>query len=308
MPPRAMIGGNLTLKQLEALIWVADLASFRRAADHLNTTQPNISARIAGIEAALGVTLMERDAGSVRLTTKGAEILKSARRVMAETEALIEAADRADMIESQLRLGVTEMVACTWLRPFLRDLNAAYPNVLVELSVDLSVNLTKDLAQNAFDLTLQNGPFETASSGFRKIGAYPFLWVSSPTIAGELKATETLQNMSRHPLLTHARHTQGYAGLIAELKARGIRNARVAPSNSLTSCLHMAMDGLGIAALPEPLVAKELAAGTLQRIKADWTPDPLSFAARYHAETAATFITAAAQIAQQAAQGYDPLR
>ncbi|MDB9809063.1 LysR family transcriptional regulator, partial [Yoonia sp.] len=38
-----MISSAFTLKQLEALIWVADLGSFRKAAAHLNTTQPNIS-------------------------------------------------------------------------------------------------------------------------------------------------------------------------------------------------------------------------------------------------------------------------
>jgi len=43
-----MIGHVFTLKQLEALVWVADLGSFRKAAQHLNTTQPNISSRIAG--------------------------------------------------------------------------------------------------------------------------------------------------------------------------------------------------------------------------------------------------------------------
>lgn len=50
---------------------MANLDSFRRAAERLNTTQPNISNRIAQREAQLGVVLMERDAGSVRLTRKG---------------------------------------------------------------------------------------------------------------------------------------------------------------------------------------------------------------------------------------------
>ena len=41
-----MIGNVLNIKQLEALIWVAELGSFRKAAHHLSTTQPNISSRI----------------------------------------------------------------------------------------------------------------------------------------------------------------------------------------------------------------------------------------------------------------------
>ena len=48
---------------------VADLGGFRRAAERLDTVQPNVSARIAALESALGVTLFERGAGDVRPTT-----------------------------------------------------------------------------------------------------------------------------------------------------------------------------------------------------------------------------------------------
>lgn len=54
---------QVSLKQLEAFVAVADLGTFRRAAERLNTTQPNISARIAQLEAQMKVSLMERDAG-----------------------------------------------------------------------------------------------------------------------------------------------------------------------------------------------------------------------------------------------------
>ena len=60
---------KINLKQLEAFVWVADLGSFRKAADRLNTTQPNVSSRIALLEGAMKRKLMERDAGSVRLTS-----------------------------------------------------------------------------------------------------------------------------------------------------------------------------------------------------------------------------------------------
>ena len=73
---------KLSLKQLEAFVWVADLGSFRKAADRLNTTQPNISSRIATLETLLGQTTMERDAGSVRLTSKGTQLLIHARKVL----------------------------------------------------------------------------------------------------------------------------------------------------------------------------------------------------------------------------------
>ena len=73
---------QISFKQLQAFVAVADLQSFRRAADRLNTTQPNISTRIAGLETQIGHSLMTRDAGSVRLTPMGEKLLLEARNVL----------------------------------------------------------------------------------------------------------------------------------------------------------------------------------------------------------------------------------
>jgi DNA-binding transcriptional LysR family regulator len=122
----------LNLKHIEAFVMVADLGSFRRAAERLNTTQPNISNRIAQLEAQLGVSLMERDAGSVRLTPKGKALLAPGRAVLAALDGFVAAADDATLFRDTLRLGVTEMVAHTWLRGFLVAMKARFPNISVE--------------------------------------------------------------------------------------------------------------------------------------------------------------------------------
>ena len=83
---------KINLKQLEAFVWVADLGSFRKAADRLNTTQPNVSSRIALLEGAMKRKLMERDAGSVRLTSKGIQMLDYARKVLQAADAFADAA------------------------------------------------------------------------------------------------------------------------------------------------------------------------------------------------------------------------
>ena len=127
-----MISSAFTLKQLEALIWVADLGSFRKAAAHLNTTQPNISSRIAGLEKTLGLSLMQRDTGSVQLTAKGAEIVAQARVVLQNADTLLNIAGRPDLHTDRIRLGVTELVAYTWLREFMRRVSDIFPNVSMQ--------------------------------------------------------------------------------------------------------------------------------------------------------------------------------
>ena len=77
-----MIKSQITLKQLEAFVFVVDTGTFRAAATALGTTQPNISARITALEAALDETLLIRDAGSVRLTVNGERLLQKTREVL----------------------------------------------------------------------------------------------------------------------------------------------------------------------------------------------------------------------------------
>ena len=303
-----MIGHAFTLKQLEALVWVADLGSFRKAAAHLNTTQPNISSRIAGLEDSLGVILMQRDAGSVRLTDKGREIVAAARATLRQAEQLVTVAARPDLIADRLRLGVTELVACTWLHAYLRALKSAYPGVTVELTVDLSRNLDKDLSSRALDLTVQTAPFASPASGIVELGDFPYVWVSTGTILSRLPDRPTVADLLPHSILTHARHTRAYQELTDHATAHGLSMARIAPSNSMASCVQMAQDDMGVALLPRALVEKEIAEQSLQVVAVDWHPSPLRFAARYQAERVASYVARCAALAVDALADYTAAR
>ena len=299
-----MIGHIFTLKQLEAFVWVADLGSFRKAASHLNTTQPNISARISGLEGTLGIVLMERDAGSVRLTTKGQEVLHAARRVLRQSEDLITIAERPDLMQDRLRLGVTELVASTWLHPYLRQLKEAYPGISVELTVDLSRNLDRAVDSHELDLAIQTAPFGSTATGIIELGQYPYVWVANPAIAVVLRGPQTVGDLTAHNVLTHARHTQSFLELSDHTDKAGISKARFVPSSSLSACLQMAVEGMGVALVPSAMCAKDIAAGRLIVLDVDWTALPLRVAARYHAEKVARFVSDAAQIALKIADDH----
>ena len=291
-----------TLKQLEALIWVADLGSFRKAADRLNTTQPNISARIAGLETLLNVKLMERDAGSVRLTSKGLDVLDQARKVLNATEMLVDSASRAALFDGTLRLGVTEMVVHTWLSNFLRNLKTRFPTIQVEMTVDMSVNLEKQLAERSLDLALQNGPFNRAMSGQVGLGTYPLIWVAAPSLNLHQLNPITIEDLARHTILTHARDTKLYAEVSGHFSDRRDLQVRLVPSSSLAACLHMAVNGMGLVTVPAAMVAREIAVGSLVRLTYGWTPESMDFYARYDAQKASGFVATAAELAADAAR------
>jgi len=274
---------SVTLKQLEAFVQVADLASFRRAAELLNTTQPNISARIASLEARLGQVLMERDAGSVRLTPQGEALLGKARDVLRAVEGLIAATKDDTLYEGVLRLGVSELVVHTWLRGYLRRLKDRFPNVLVELNVDFSTSLSTALFNRALDLTLQSGPFTRTASGTVTLDTQALLWVAAPAL--DISGQVTRASLAAHPILSFARGTEPYTQLSAHFSGS---RARIVPTTNIATVLQMTIDGLGVA-------------GALVRLEYDWVPEPLHFAARYDSQTTPAYVAQAALLAEEVA-------
>jgi DNA-binding transcriptional LysR family regulator len=198
-----------------------------------------------------------------------------------------------------LRLGVTEMVVHTWVREFLRVLKDWYPNITVELTVDLSTNLEKELFDRSIDLAFQNGPFTRQTTGNKDLGIFPLIWIASPEIGLHEINEVTIEDMARFPILTHARSTQPYVEVDAHFAARRDLPVRLVRSSNLAACIHMAVDGFGSATVPEAMVADELKSGELERIYYDWTPESLSFFARYDVEKSARFVGKAADIASE---------
>ncbi|RYZ41875.1 MAG: LysR family transcriptional regulator, partial [Myxococcaceae bacterium] len=66
---------DITLRQLEYLVAVADTLGFRRAAERCHVSQPALSAQIQQLEAVLGVKLFERNARRVMPTPAGTALV-----------------------------------------------------------------------------------------------------------------------------------------------------------------------------------------------------------------------------------------
>ena len=292
-----MIKSQITLKQLEAFASVIDTGTFRAAAISLGTTQPNISSRISALETALDTTLLYRDAGSLRLTERGQKLLVMTRDVLRAGEALLEVAEKQDLIIERLRLGVTELVACTWLQAFLRLVRLEYPNLRVELEVDLSRRIDERLREGQIDLAIQNAPFEFKTTGEQPLAEEPYIWVANTEIAKELASGTSVERFFEKAVLTHGRDTSAGRALRELAKSRKYDPGKIIHSSALSACLPMVREGLGVALLPQSLMSTEINSGQLQSLKSDWVVPPLSFFARYNTESAPRFIAKACDIA-----------
>jgi DNA-binding transcriptional LysR family regulator len=131
------IKNGIGLRELRAVLAVAELGSFRRAAAELGYTQSALSHQVSALETALGWPLFHRPGGraQVRLTPAGEAVCRRARRALSEVEAVAADAEQAERGQSvRVRVGVSQTTAAEIMPAALRAFRDEYPGVEVVLS------------------------------------------------------------------------------------------------------------------------------------------------------------------------------
>lgn len=165
-----------TLRQLQYLVAVAEQRSFRKAADLCHVAQPSLSAQIAGMEGALGVTFFERGPRQVRVTEAGEQVVARARRLLAEAEELLQACGGlGDPFRGAWRLGIIPTVAPYLLPELSRHLRQAFPELAVQWSEDRTAQLTALLDRGELDGALLALESDISGLEHAVIGEDPFV-------------------------------------------------------------------------------------------------------------------------------------
>ncbi|CAN7720803.1 LysR family transcriptional regulator [Mesorhizobium amorphae] len=292
------------IKQLETFLLVATFGSFRKAAERLNTTQPAVSTRIAGLEEALGAKLFERQSSTVRLTAEGQRLLPPAQRVLRVAERLQLAASSLSETAGVLRLGVAETIVHTWLPDFLKELQANYPLVDADIVVDATTTLRNELMSHRLDLAVLMGPILEYSIENMELPSFPLVWVCSPQLKLPNRRKLTLTDLVQFPIISYARTTRPYSELYRKLTGELEETPRIFPANSLAASIKMTLNGIGIASLPEEVVQDYTASGKLRIVDCEWHPSDLQFTASYSSEPSNPIAERAAKLAACVAHAY----
>ena len=272
----------MNFKQVETFLWVSKLLSFSKTAQQQCTTQPAISSRIAALEAELGVTLFDRDRNNkVVLTAKGHELLPYAEKIIYNTKEFTNKANKSASFSGVLRIGVSETVAYTWFSEFMERFQKDLPDVLIELTVDVSTSLAQQLTEGLIDIAFLLGPLSDSMMINEQLTSVPLVWVASPKLEIDKKKQLLEELSSKWPVITYARNTLPYNEISRELKKNSKLIPRIFSSTSLGVCRQLVIDGRGIGALPAEIVRDDVEAGKLSILKLNWTPSNLNFTASF---------------------------
>jgi len=262
------------LGDLKAFIAVADEHSFTRAAAKLGISASALSHTIRGLEERLGLRLLTRTTRSVSTTEAGERLFHAIvphfEQIRSEIDALSELRDKP---AGTLRISSGVHAAETILRPHLAKFLPDYPDINVEISIDDGF---VDIVGERFDAGVRLGESVSKDMIAVRIGPdWRFLVVAAPGYFDRRSPPDHPGELTNHQCINLRLASAG--GLYAwEFEKDGreldVRVGGQLTCNSIMTVLHAALDGHGLAFVPEDLARPHVETGRLRTVLEDWCP------------------------------------
>jgi DNA-binding transcriptional LysR family regulator len=255
----------MDIRQLKALVAVADHGGFSAAADALDTVQSNVSAHVARLEHELGATLVDRGAG--RLTEEGLTVVARARRINAELEGVVAdvGALRHD-VRGSTRLGMIGTTA-RWLVPrVLKVMAERHPGVHLVVVEATSTSLDPQILTGALDLAVVNLPVPDRDLITEPLFDEDLILVVPFSHALASKRRASLADIAALQLLLPPAGTALRAEIDGPMTAAGLTLNPMAEIDGVRLIASLAIEGLGPAILPATALPAAIADGPWRRV------------------------------------------
>lgn len=254
----------MDVKQLKALVTVAEVGSVTRAAELLHLVQPAVTRQIRTLEDELGVPLFERTRQGMRPTEAGSVMVDRARRALNELErARVEVQPAPGAVTGMVTVGLLESATDLLAEPLVSSLARNHPGIELRLLTAYSGHLQQWLDDGDLDLTLLYNLESTPSLSARTL-VRERLWAVAPASNG-LRADRPVPfaEVAAQPLVMPA---SGHAlrALIDAAAARGRAPMDVVvQTNSMRVQKQLVRAGCGWTVLPGIGIAEDVENGTL---------------------------------------------
>lgn len=254
----------MDVRQLKALVTVAEVGSVTRAAELLHLVQPAVTRQIRALEQELGVPLFERTRHGMRLTGPGSMLVERARRALTELErARAELAPAEGELTGIVAVGLLESTADLLAAPLVAGIARNHPGIELRLLTAYSGHLQHWLDDGDLDVSLLYNLTSTPSLNVRPLVSER-LWAVAPRSAKLLPGTPiALRELAEHPVVMPA-PGHGLRSLLDQAAHRAETPLHAAAqTNSMALQKQLVRSGHGWTVLPGVGIATDIDDGTL---------------------------------------------
>ena len=269
------------LSEMEAFVRVVDLGGFTDAARKMGLSKSAVSKHVASLEDRLGARLLNRTTRRVSPTEIGLAFYDRAIRVLAEAEeADAMVSTMQDAPRGELRISAPFSFGIRALAPAVSDFLNRYPDISVHMVLD---DRFVELVAEGFDLAIRIGDLPDSSMRARKLADTMVHLVASPAYIERMGMPATVQDLANHNLLHYSNLSSGN---VWRLNGPGGQERQIRAVGRLTinngDALRLAaMEGLGLAMLPDFILGDALETGQLVEVLPEARRAPLGIYAVY---------------------------
>lgn len=268
-----------SLAQLEAFYWIARLGSFHAAARQLHITQPTVSARIAELENLLGARLFDRDRQKAELTTRGRGMVDLVDRMLRLSDDIAQHTGSNRTLRGLLRLGAVESVALLALPRLLPRFIASYPELKVELTLDVGASLSRKLNAGELDVAILTDPQVNDTITVEPVGRVALAWMASHRFKLPNRVLQP-RDLRQLPIFTMPNPSTLFIAMSHWFDVAEVEPEHVSSCNSLALMARLIVEGQGVAVLPTALMKAEIDSGQIRILatKIPLTPGTMAVA------------------------------
>ncbi len=256
------------LRQLRALVAVAEEGSFTLAARKLFVTQSAVSHSLRTLEEQLNCRLLDRSGKRVAVTSEGEILLRRCKRVLQELDQATRDLDGLRRWgQTRIRIGAPHSL-CHFLIPsVLREFRDCFPRCEPNIDAgDTSVLLEK-LSQGELDLVVGLKPKNHGDEGYRPMFSDRLAFVISPFHPWASKEDEMLETLSDQQFIIYAKATETHRLIETWMDKMAGKIKPPLVLGDMQAIKEMAKLGTGVGIVASWVAAKEISDGTLSAVK-----------------------------------------
>lgn len=261
----------MELRQLRYFVAIADQGSFSKAAERVFIAQSALSHQLAQLEDELGVSLFARSRRGVELTDAGQRFLPHAVSILRQVQEAREAVSHNSTEPTgKVVFGIPHSASHALALPLLRAVREHLPKVSLELTEELTGNLTRQLQAGQIQLAVlfqdgQIGDFMVTPVLTEQLSLIePATATTTPTPQHKPTGLTLKQALARPLILPANPH-----GVRPVIEAAALRAGLPAPNveadiSSISILRTTLLAGMGRTLLPTMPLAPDIDAGVLQ--------------------------------------------
>lgn len=262
----------MALDEYRTFIRVVELGSFTDAARDLGVSKSFVSKQVSRLEDRLGVRLLNRTTRQLSATEIGVRFHERAQDFLAAISAAEdEARTVSGSLTGSLRIAVPMSFGMEYLSTLLARFLAEHPGVRID--ADYS-DRKVDVVAEGFDLAVRIGSLADSSLVGRRLAPIKFHVVASPAYLEARGRPSHPSELAHHDAVLYrhiaANHTQGWEFRPPDEEPTSVRVSGRFLTNSGEALRDAVIAGLGVARLPDFLVAREIAEGSLEAVLVEW--------------------------------------